>query len=267
MHRPRTGSGCHTAAMELERHLDGVRESLEAFASHATAAGLDAMVPTTPDWDVRRLVAHQGLVHRWATATILGRHIDDEATEREGMEAPDPVGWLREGGQALLRTIEAAPGDLTALVFLADAPSPREFWARRQCHETTIHAVDALAAHLGRHPLASDTWIEPDLALDGIDELLTGFMTRPTSKLRSDQPLSLSIRPNDVQRSWLVGVSDEPPVIERGAGRQRRWGRDDADMTLEGTGEQLYLALWNRSDEVTGEGYDLWRRTAQVSWS
>jgi hypothetical protein len=25
--------------------------------------------------------------------------------------------------------------------------------------------------------------------------------------------------------------------------------------------------LWNRTDEITGEGYDFWRRTAQVSWS
>ena len=62
-------------------------------------------------------------------------------------------------------------------------------------------------------------------------------------------------------------VSDEPPVVERGAGRHHRWRRDDADVVLEGTAEQLYLALWNRSDEVAGEGYDLWRRTAHVTWS
>jgi hypothetical protein len=38
-------------------------------------------------------------------------------------------------------------------------------------------------------------------------------------------------------------------------------------VVLEGTAEQLYLALWNRSDEVHGKGYDLWRRTAHVTWS
>ena len=67
--------------------------------------------------------------------------------------------------------------------------------------------------------------------------------------------------------SWLVRLSDEPPVVERGAGRPRRFRRDDADLVLEGTAEQLYLAVWNRSDEVTGEGYDLWRRTAKVTWA
>ncbi len=167
--------------MDLERHLAGVRDALDAFVGHATAAGVDAMVPTTPDWDVRRLVAHQGLVHRWAAATIAGERIDDDAVEREGLEAADPIGWLRVGGQRLLAVIEAAPADLQALVFLADAPAPREFWARRQCHETTIHAVDALAADLGRYPRAADTWIARDLALDGIDELLTGFLPRPRS--------------------------------------------------------------------------------------
>jgi hypothetical protein len=70
-----------------------------------------------------------------------------------------------------------------------------------------------------------------------------------------------------VSHSWLVRVSDEPPVVERGAGRHGRGRRDDADHVLEGTAEQLYLALWNRSDEVRGEGYDLWRRTAQVTWA
>ena len=65
-------------------------------------------------------------------------------------------------------------------MFLADAPSPRCFWARRQCHETTIHAVDALSASLGRYPVAADaSWIGTELALDGIDELLTGFLPRP----------------------------------------------------------------------------------------
>jgi hypothetical protein len=45
-------------SLEPGRHLDGIREALDAFATHATAAGLGAPVPTTPDWDVRRLVAH-----------------------------------------------------------------------------------------------------------------------------------------------------------------------------------------------------------------
>jgi uncharacterized protein (TIGR03083 family) len=247
--------------MDLDRHLTGVCEALEAFGGHATAAGLDAMVPTTPDWDVRRLVAHQGLVHRWAAATIAGERVDDDEVEREGLEAPDPIGWLRAGGERLVAVIKAAPADLQALVFLADAPAPREFWARRQCHETTIHAVDALAADLGRYPRATDTWIARDLAIDGIDELLTGFLPRPRSRLRTPEPTTVAVLPDDSDQHWLVSVSGRPPVTRRGA------GDEGADVVLRGSAVALYLTLWNRSDEVAADGFGLWADGASVSWS
>lgn len=247
--------------MDLDRHLAGVCDALDAFVQHATAAGLDAMVPTTPDWDVRRLVAHQGLVHRWAAATIVGERIDDDAVEREGLEATDPIGWLRAGGERLVTMIASAPADLQALVFLADAPAPREFWARRQCHETTIHAVDALAADLGRYPRSADTWIARDLALDGIDELLTGFLPRPRSRLRTSEPTTVAVLPDDSDEHWLVSVSGRPPVTRRGAGDH------EADVVLRGSAVALYLTLWNRSDEVTADGFDLWADAAGVSWS
>jgi uncharacterized protein (TIGR03083 family) len=247
--------------MDVAEHLAGVREAVDAFATHATAAGLTAPVPTTPDWDVRRLVAHQGLVHRWATATVLGRQIDDDAVERVGMDAADPVGWLRDGAARLVEVVESAPDDLDALVFLVDAPPAKQFWARRQCHETTIHAVDALAASLGRHPRAEDTWIGRELALDGIDELLTGFLPRPRSRLRSPDPLTLAIVAEDAEASWFVTVHERPPVTQRGGGEGR------ADIVIRGPAVALYLTLWNRSDELSGDGLDLWAEGARVTWA
>src|SRR5207237_6165333 len=114
-----------------------------------------------------------------------------------GLGESDPVGWLQDGCHDLLAAFEEAPEDLEALVFLPDAPPAKPFWARRQCHETTMHAVDALAALHGRFPVASDTSISRAVAVDGIDELLRGFLTRPRSTLRSDPPVSYSVRPTD----------------------------------------------------------------------
>ena len=247
--------------LEPARHLDGIREALDAFATHATAAGLGAAVPTTPDWDVRRLVAHQGLVHRWATSIVLGEEIEDDAVEREGLEAEDPVAWLCEGGERLIATVEAAPDDLEALVFLVDAPPAKRFWARRQCHETTIHAVDALSAALGRAPRAEETWISPEVALDGIDELLTGFMPRPRSRLRSDDPTTIAVLPDDADRRWTVTVTQRPPTTVREA------SPEDADVVLCGSSVALYLTLWNRSDELRDTGLDLWAEGARVTWA
>lgn len=250
----------HDPAVDLSEHLEGLREALASLIANSRKAGLETTVPTTPGWNVRQLVAHQGMVHRWATDVLRGERSDPSHYEAEGRESSDPLIWLHDGGLRLLQTLQDAPDDLEAMVFLNDAPPPRRFWARRQCHETTIHAVDALSARLGRLPTAEETWVTRDMAVDGIDELLMGFLTRDRSKLRSDAPVTFAIRPHDVRRSWLVHVSAEPAVVERDA--------DGAsDVVLEGTAEQLYLALWNRSDEVRAEGFDLWRDTARVTWS
>ncbi len=246
--------------VDFSEHVEGIGEALAAFVDHARHAGPDAPVPSAPGWSVRDLVAHQGMVHRWSTATLTGLSADPVALEAEGRATADPVGWLHEGGLEVLRALEEAPEDLEARVFLPTDLSPRRFWARRQCHETTIHAIDAHAARLGRLPTAAETWVTRHLALDGIDELLAGFLSRKRSTLRSETPLRIAIQPTDVERSWLVHVSTEPPVVERGAhGRADHHFRADA--------ETLFLALWNRSAEFHADGYDLWRRTAQISWA
>ena len=246
--------------VDLSEHLEGLRVALAAFVDHADHAGLDAAVPTAPAWTVRDLVAHQGMVHRWAAGNVRGTPSDPDALEAEGLESTDPLLWLHDGALDVIEAIQSATDDLSALVFLNDAPPPRQFWARRQCHETTIHAVDALSASLGRSLRAADTWITREIAVDGIDELLTGFMTRGRSKLRNERPTRFAVRPTDAEQSWAVTVSDQPAV----SGRD---GVGDADVVLEGSAVALYLTLWNRSDEVTADGFELWRDLARVNWS
>src|SRR5262245_19158918 len=173
--------------MLAPQYLEELRTALVCFVRYVDRAGLSAPVPTTPDWTVRQLVAHQGMVHRWATGIIRGERVTPNEYERQGREAADPVEWLRDGAIDLAQALAEAPEDPDALVFLEDAPSAKLFWARRQCHETTMHAIDALSAALGRYPKAADTWISTELAVDGIDELLTGFVTRPKSRLRAEE--------------------------------------------------------------------------------
>ena len=247
-------------ALDFSECVEGIRGALAAFVSYAHKAGLDASVPTAPEWSVRQVIAHQGMAHRWAVANLHGKTPDVAAYEAEGLDAADPVIWLHEGGLRLIKALQDAPEDLEAMVFLNNAPAPREFWARRQCHETTIHSVDALAASLGRMPRASETEITREIALDGIDELLNGFHTRGKSRLRTESPTTFAIRPTDVDRSWLVHVSSEPAVVERDV-------HGHADVVLEASAEALYLALWNRTDEVTADGFELWRDVARVTWA
>jgi uncharacterized protein (TIGR03083 family) len=260
-------------AVELSEHLEGLRAAVVNFVRYADRAGLEAPVPTTPDWTVRQLVAHQGMVHRWAAGNLRGEDPDAEPFEREGLAAADPLEWLRDGAIELVQAISDAPDDLEALVFLNDAPPAKWFWARRQCHETTIHAVDALSAALGRYPKAADTWIHPGLALDGIDELLTGFVTRRGSRLRSQEPVRIAVLPDDLaagdeSRGWLVHVSSEPVVTERLADAEAVEQAHQADVVLQGGAVALYLTLWNRGDEVAPtEGWELWTESVRVRWN
>lgn len=248
--------------MDLHAHLDAIWEALDRFATCVGSTGAAAPVPTTPGWTVRDLVAHQGMVHRGATATVRGEKVDSAELQRDGLAAPDPVTWLCRGAESLVAALAEAPDDLDAPVFLHDAPLPRAFWARRQCHETTIHAVDALAAALGRIPHAADTWVSPDLAVDGIDELLTGFLPRARTRLRPARPTAFAVLPDDAAERWLVDTfADRPPVTTRGAGDA------DADVVLRGPAASLYLALWNRTDEVTADGFELWAEHVRVVWS
>ncbi|HEY7224903.1 MAG TPA: maleylpyruvate isomerase family mycothiol-dependent enzyme [Micromonosporaceae bacterium] len=251
--------------LSLDDHLTALRRSGDLLRDAAASAGLDATVPTCPAWNVADLVTHQGMVHRWAAANLRGdRDSDTDAFVAEAAAASDLLAWFDEGLQAVLDTLASAPEDVAALVFLRDAPPPRRFWARRQAHETTIHGVDAVAASLGRWPTADRIGIEPALAADGIDELLTGFITRGKGKLHTEQPCTLVVRAEDTGHAWTVQLSDAPIVTTVGL-------TEPADAVFTGSAAQLYLSLWNRADELTVVGdaglAKLWRDNVHVRWS
>ena len=251
--------------LSLDEHLAALRHGGAALREAAAAAGLDAKVPTCPAWDVRDLVAHQGMVHRWAAANLRGEaDHDTRASQAEARAAASLLDWYAQGLDALVATVQATAEDAEAMVFLRDAPPPRRFWARRQAHETTIHSVDAVAAACRGWPTAADVEVDPALAADGIDELLMGFITRGGGRLHAAEPYRLLVRTDDTGHAWTLTIGDGPIVTAPGAS-----GRPDA--VFSGTAAQLYLSLWNRADEITADGrpdvLDQWRRHVRVRWS
>jgi uncharacterized protein (TIGR03083 family) len=262
---------CHDSrvptSLTFSEHLAALESSGTRLAELAVEAGMDAPVPTCPTWEVDALVAHQAMVHRWATAHVRGDDLDSVPDQTEiRTTVDDLVGYYRQGHAALLDAFGAAEPDLTAMTFLNDCPAPREFWARRQAHETTIHMVDALAARCGTLPTAAEAGIPKPLAVDGIDELLRGFLTRGRSKLYDGDEYAIAVTPTDTEQNWVVIVAERLTVEPDGAAA----AGDAAAATITGTAAQLYLTLWNRGDEAHGTGQpdvlDRWRVAHRVRW-
>lgn len=238
-----------------------------AIVEHLAVAGPAAPVPTTPDWRLGDLVRHLGRVHRWASYIVTnGVTARDQIPSGIGQPLPadEQLGeWLTQGADEVVQAITDAPADLDAMVLFGQSPSARLFWARRQAHETTVHAVDALAARLERLPLAKEADIDPALAVDGIDELVTGLVTSERSQLRAQRRFTALILPNDADQSWSVTLSDQPPVTVRGG-----IPGGDPEAVLTGTAAALYLGLWNRGDEIAATGepelLGVWRDKVRI---
>jgi uncharacterized protein (TIGR03083 family) len=238
---------------QLDRHGHGLADTASAVGEHAA-------VPTCPGWDVRALLAHTGMVQRWASENVRnGQARPGDPAELHQAPEAGIVEWFREGHADLVAALTAAPGDLEAMTFLAGAGPARHFWARRQAHETTVHHADAAAA-AGAVPE-----IDPVLALDGIGELLEGFYGRRGGKLRADPPITVRVAPFDFELSWTVQIGPESRTVTRDAD-------GPVDCTLRGAAADLYLYLWNRSPagpvEVDGDerATEVWRELARVRW-
>lgn len=238
--------------LEFDAYADAIADAGVVLRDNAARAGLGASVPTCPGWTVRDLVVHQSTVHRWARASVLGERVDTGAIEAEGAEQGDVLNWLDEGMQDLLRTLDRTPEGHEGWFFLADPLPTRLAWARRQCHETTMHAVDAMSAALGGAPTSRQLWFGTALAADGVDELLTGFLPRERTRFRPSSPVRVLVSTVDADRSWLLDLDpDRVPTVERAPA-------DPAyDTAWRGHAADLLLSLWNRapaSDRVVEDG-------------
>lgn len=250
--------------LDLAAWIEAIDRESQAILRAVTRSGLDAPVPTCPDWQVRDLVHHLGGIHRWAAAHVAEHRSAQMPTdEASALMASHPddeslLEWFEQGHQMLSQVLSAASADLSCWSFLP-APSPLAFWARRQAHETEIHRADVEFA------AGSDTTPFPaQSAADGIEEMLFGFAPR-WHRLKLESQFQIGLLPVERPDGWLVHLGPDGVRAQR--------GQEDAGCRVRGTSSNLYLLLWNRlpseSLEVEGnrEALESWRRMIKVRWS
>lgn len=242
--------------MEIETHLDALDRAGRRLADAAERRDLAATVPHCPGWQVRDVVAHTGGVHRWAASFVITGRTEpyprDQEAEFFAAPADGLIDWFRDGHARLVAALRAAAPDLACWTFLR-APSALAFWARRQAHETTIHSLDA----------GAPDELDPGLAVDGIDEILTGFFGRRRRRHADDPPLRVGLHSTDTDDHWTVRVrAGVAELIKDG----------DAPVTVAGRATELYRLLWNRLDpdelDITGDRNILvqWRSRMRITW-
>ena len=232
--------------------LEAIRGDSAALAA-AARKGLDAAVPSCPEWDVAELVRHTGRVHQWVNEIVRTR--SQEYIDRKRLPpAPDDdlVGWFERGAETLVATLEAVDADEPVWNW-SKGPQAASFWPRRMAQETAVHRWDS------ENALGIASPIDSELAVDGVNELLDVFMQ--SGRLPEDVTLggSLHVHATDTEGEWLV-------QIERGAVDVRR-EHSKGDAAVRGTASDLLLFLWNRVPasalEVFGDE-DVIRRWSEI---
>lgn len=257
-----------TFTLRFADHGEAIGNAVAVIRNNLAATGLDRPVPTTPGWTTQDLLVHSGVTLRWIEAVLAGAEsAPDEAALAVSLEEfPDPLDWLDDSVVDALNALVTAPADSHVRVLLENGPSSaREAWARFGAHELTVHAIDAMAARLGRAPSASELWIAPPLALDGIDHHLRGFVPRWERVLRTDTTRTLSVLPDDTQKAIsLAKDASDADLSALEAGWTVTFGPDgartelgavpDADATVRGQARGILAALWNRGDDLEIDG-------------
>jgi uncharacterized protein (TIGR03083 family) len=182
-------------------------DGLRIAARARQPGGLGAEVPDCPGWTVETLVGHLGRIYQYVLTSLS---TGDQPVKGRYRETPEPgsdlVDWFDSGHLAVLdRLAGSGPDDPAWTWWPADHTSG--FWARRMCHETLVHRMDADGA------LAFQVDVTPELALDGVDEVLTIFVGRPKRSTTRPTAGQVAVDVQSAGRTWRVVVDERDVTV------------------------------------------------------
>jgi len=215
--------------MNDQHLLDAVRADGTAFASCLDRGPLDRRVPGCPEWSLADLAAHLGFIHR-NVARVAAQPADEKM---QWLTVPDPTGdlgtWMREGLDQVLETLERDADEMVATFV---GPQPRRWWRRRQAHETSVHRWDAESA------IGDPTPIDPELAVDGVDELFETFLPRVKPEGFGGDGATVHLHATDTDGEWVLRFDADAVRVER--------AHRKGDVAARGSASDLLLFLYGR---------------------
>ncbi|MFE6861024.1 maleylpyruvate isomerase family mycothiol-dependent enzyme [Nocardia sp. NPDC057668] len=217
--------------MEPSRYLDLIlADSNTLLASARLDPG--AAAPSCPGWTAADVAGHVAQVYEHKVLCMTLGH-EPPAEERKPLPTPGPALWafFISTRDALLEQLtERGPAQPSFTWFPPDQSVG--FWFRRMALETAIHRVDAELA------TGTNTAIDPDLAVAGIDEMIDfltyDFGDSPTLTAGANRTVRLQTH----TRRWALTL--------RANGVDRAHEDTPPDAQITATPEDLLLHLWNR---------------------
>jgi uncharacterized protein (TIGR03083 family) len=153
-------------------YLDHLRAEGERLERVALAADLDRPVPTCPGWTVADAVVHTGEVFAHKVAVLrAGARPEEGQWPLVPPDGESPVAWYRSRLDELLAELTARDPADPAWTW-DEQNQTVGFWYRRMAQEVAVHRVDVEDG--AGVPV---TPVPADLAADGVDELLTAFIS------------------------------------------------------------------------------------------
>ncbi len=242
--------------MDHVRRVDALRREGHALAHAAERAGVDATVPSCPEWTVADLLAHVGRIHRWVTRIVTDRSADRGAHWSESAPPPrdELVEWFRAGVDPLGDALAAAGPGVEVWTWTNDRTTG--FWARRQAVETAVHRYDAQLA------AGTTERVDAPLAVDGIDELFALIPFWQWAGRVRGTGESLHFHCTDTEGEWLARLEPDGAVVTREHAK--------GDVAARGSASDLLLFLYGRVPverlEVFGDASLLTRWRELVNW-
>ncbi len=149
---------------------------------------------------------------------------------------PAAVPWFHERAATLVELFGRTDPEQPSTFMTG--PTTARTWFRRMAQETSIHRVDAQQALGGTvDPISAD------LAVDGIDEVLTVFAPRlPAARWAAvaggDRPATIHLHCTDAEGEWMLRLGAEGLTVTREHAK--------GDVAARGGAGAIDQVLWNR---------------------